>query len=405
MPLSGHLRELRSRLTKSFLAIGAGAVVGWLAYGRVFAWLREPFDAYRRTAVAHGHTVELTLTGITSAFSLKLDVALFVGVVLAAPVWIYQLWSFLSPGLHRNERRYAVGFVAAATPLFLLGLTLGYLIVPKSVAILLGLTPHGVANLPTVGQYLSFVLRLCLAFGVAFLVPVVVVGLNFAGVLSSARLRSWWRGAVLVVFVFAAIITPTPDAVTMTLLALPMLALLAVAWAVAWWHDRRVARRVAADLTEETSPIEPPTPIHDSQEPSMRPTTPDDAAHDDAAHDAAAHHDAARINFADVNAEAAWTTDGVLGALSRRAILVKSSLGLAAAGALTMMPALPALTSTAASEAPEVDSIAPESASLDAPLIAHVKDLQSGEMSLYAGEREVVVRDPALAARLFNVAK
>jgi sec-independent protein translocase protein TatC len=269
MPLTEHLRELRNRLLISVIAIGVGATIGWITYDRIFAVIRRPFDEYRATALANGRTVELTLNGITSAFTLKLDVALFVGIVLATPVWTYQLWAFLRPGLHRRERRYTIGFVLAATPLFLAGIALGYLVLPNAIDILLGLTPIGVANLPTVGEYLSFVLRLALAFGIAFLMPVVVVALNFAGVLSAERLRSWWRGAVLGVFVFSAVITPTPDPWNMTLLALPMLLLLLIAWGIAWWNDRRKRRRRASEgwdqlADDEASALDTtPSPVDD----------------------------------------------------------------------------------------------------------------------------------------------
>lgn len=269
MPLAEHLRELRNRLFKSALAIVAFGVLGWVYYDQIFDVIRRPFD---EVAAESNGTVELTLTGITSAFTLQLNVAMFVGLVLATPVWTYQLWAFLRPALHRKERRYTLGFVLAATPLFLMGIGLAYLMLPGAIRILLGLTPNNVANLPTVSEYLSFVLRFALAFGIGFLMPVLVVALNFAGVLTAERLRTWWRYAVLGVFLFAAIITPTPDPWNMTLLAAPMLLLLLVAWLIAWWHDRRVAARgEGAEWSDEDgAPIEAPTPIE--------PATPVDAA-------------------------------------------------------------------------------------------------------------------------------
>src|SRR6478735_7552669 len=222
MPLSGHLRELRNRLFKSAIAVIAFGVLGWVFYDQILDFLLEPIYDYKKTAEAHGQVVQLTLTGITSPFTLKLNVAMFVGVLLATPVWTYQLWAFLRPGLHRKERHYTL--------------------LPSAIRLLFELTPDNVANLPTVPEYLSFVMRLALAFGIGFLMPVVVVALNFAGVLTAARLRTWWRGAVLAVFLFCAIVTPTPDPWNMTLLAIPMLLLLLIAWFIAWLHDRRKAR-------------------------------------------------------------------------------------------------------------------------------------------------------------------
>jgi sec-independent protein translocase protein TatC len=262
MPLADHLRELRNRLFKAGLGILAGAVVGWVFYDQIFDVLRQPFDDYV-ASVSDDQTVVLTLSGITSAFSLKLNVAMFTGLVLSTPIWTYQLWAFISPGLHQRERRWTLAFVAAATPLFLAGVGLAYLILPTAVEILLDLTPNDVANLPTVSEYLSFVLRLALAFGIAFLLPVLVVGLNFAGVLTAHRLRTWWRGSVVGVFVFAAVATPTPDPWNMTLLAIPMLLLLLIAWAIAWWHDRRRPAHLSTDTCDddEASSVDAPEPI------------------------------------------------------------------------------------------------------------------------------------------------
>lgn len=272
MPLVDHLRELRNRMLRAGIAIVLGAVVGWIFYDEIFAVLREPFDSYAEQA-SDDQTVVLTLSGITSAFSLKLNVAMFSGVVLATPFWTYQLWAFISPGLHARERKWSMAFVAAATPLFLAGVGFAYLILPNAVEILLDLTPGDVANLPTVSEYLSFVLRLALAFGIAFLLPVIVVGLNLSGVLSAARLRSWWRGAVFGVFLFAAIATPTPDPWNMTLLAIPMLLLLLIAWGIAWLNDRRRAARDPSGRwdDDEASPIDDVTSVDDVR-PVDRPT-------------------------------------------------------------------------------------------------------------------------------------
>ena len=276
MPLSGHLRELRNRLFKSALAVVAFGVLGWVFYDQIIEVLTEPINDYIDQARADGKNVALTLSGITSAFALKLNVAMFTGIVLATPVWTYQLWAFLRPGLHARERRYTIAFVAAATPLFLVGIGLAYLVLPGAINVLLGLTPDDVANLPTVSEYLSFVLRLALAFGIGFLLPVLVVALNFAGVLTADRLRTWWRGAILGVFVFAAVITPTPDPWNMTLLAVPMLVLLFIAWTIAWWRDRRVAAREGdsewtddddAPIAEPTS-IDEPSPVEASPPPA-----------------------------------------------------------------------------------------------------------------------------------------
>ncbi len=265
MTLSEHLRELRRRMFVAALAIVVGAIVGWVFYDQITKVLNRPLTHYAQVAAEHGHQVSLILTGVTDPFSLKLSVAFFAGLLLASPVWIYETWAFVAPGLRHSERKWTVVFVAAATPLFAAGVALGYWILPKTLDLLLGLSPPGVANLVTVDAYYSFLLRLMFAFGLAFLVPLFAVGLNAVGILSADRMRRWWRGAVLAVFVFAAVITPTPDPWNMTLLATPILVLLLVAYVIALLNDRRRARRRAEQpewADDETSPVDPnPSPL------------------------------------------------------------------------------------------------------------------------------------------------
>ena len=182
MSLGDHLRELRNRLIVAIIAIVLGGVVGWLAYDWLLATLlraaagAEP-AARRRSGAAR------TSRGVTTAFSLKLKVALFVGVLIASPVWLYEVWAFIVPGLTRREKRTAMAFVAAAVPLFLAGCYLATWALPKAVEVLLGFTPHGAANLQNASDYLDFVTRFILAFGLAFLLPVFLVMLNVAHVL------------------------------------------------------------------------------------------------------------------------------------------------------------------------------------------------------------------------------
>ncbi len=232
MPLADHLRELRSRLAKSLIAIGVGMVVGWVYYDEVFAFIRSPFDTVVAAAAEQGRDVTLAFTGVVDPFVMQLKVAGVTGVLLASPVWLYQLWRFVTPGLHTNERRWALGFAAIATPLFLAGAALAYSVLPKGLDILLGFTPENIENIVSVDRYLSFFLRMLLVFGVGFLLPVLVVGLNFAGVLSAAQLRSWWRWILMGIVVFAAVATPTGDPFNLALLALPLVGLMLLAWLV-----------------------------------------------------------------------------------------------------------------------------------------------------------------------------
>ena len=268
MPLAAHLGELRSRLVKSLLAIAVGTVVGWVFYDEIFAVIRAPFDAVVAEAAAQGHDMTLAFTGVADPFVMQMKVAGVTGILLATPVWLYQLWRFVTPGLHRNERRWALGFAVVATPLFLAGAGLAYVFLPRGLAILLGFTPDNIENIISVDRYLSFFLRMLLVFGIGFLIPLLVVALNLSGVLSARQLRSWWRGIVMGVVLFAAIATPTGDPFNLLLLALPLLVLMLLAWAACWANDRRRARRALAEpawADDETSPLGEPVAPRDDQ--------------------------------------------------------------------------------------------------------------------------------------------
>ena len=261
MPLTDHLRELRSRLVKSGLAIAIGMVVGWIAYPTLFAWLSQPFNAVVAQAEAEGRSITLALTGVADPFVLQLQVAAVAGIILSSPVWLYQLWRFVTPGLHRNERRWALGFALVATPLFLSGVALAYVVLPLGLDILFGFTPEGVENIVSVDRYLSFFLRTVLVFGVGFLVPLLLVLLNFAGVLSGKRLLSWWRWIILSVFLFAAVATPTGDPINLLLLAAPIMLLVALAIVVCVLNDRRRARRAGSEPDYEALDDDEASPL------------------------------------------------------------------------------------------------------------------------------------------------
>lgn len=262
MPLTEHLRELRGRLVKSGLAIGLGMVVGWVYYPQLFAWLSEPFSRVVDQAQEQGQEITLALTGVADPFVLQIQVAAVAGVALSAPIWLYQLWRFVTPGLHRHEKRWALGFVAVATPLFAAGIILAYTVLPYGLEILFGFTPQGVANIVSVDRYLSFFLRTMVVFGIGFLAPLLLVLLNFAGVLPAKRLISWWRWIILIVCIFAAVATPTGDPINLLLLAGPMLVLVAIAVGIASLNDRRRARRGpdSADYSELSDDEASPEP-------------------------------------------------------------------------------------------------------------------------------------------------
>ena len=239
MSLGDHLRELRRRFVISATAIVLGSVLGWVRYDWLFNQILEPL---RKLAAQRHGLVNINFGGITQPFTVQLQVALFVGVIVASPVWLYQVWGFIVPGLTKREKRTTMMFVAAAAPLFLSGCYLATRVVGKAVEVLLGFTPQGAANLPDAALYLTFVTRFILAFGLAFLLPVFLVGLNVAHILPARVMLKGWRIAVILIFVFSAMMTPTPDAWTMLALALPMIGLFFAAVGVAMLLDRRRAR-------------------------------------------------------------------------------------------------------------------------------------------------------------------
>jgi Twin arginine targeting (Tat) protein translocase TatC len=255
MSLGDHLRELRRRFLIAAAAIVVGSVLGWVEYDWLFAQIMAPL---RKLAAERGGLVNINFGGITQPFTVQLQVAMFVGVIVASPVWLFQVWGFIVPGLTKREKRTTMAFVGAAAPLFLAGCFMATKVVPKAVEILIGFTPKGAANLPDAALYLTFVTRFILAFGLAFLLPVFLVGLNVAHILPARIMLKGWRIAVMLIFVFSAMMTPTPDAWTMLVLALPMVGLFYAAVGVSMLLDKRRARREpewAKVPDDEASPL------------------------------------------------------------------------------------------------------------------------------------------------------
>ncbi|WP_123378720.1 twin-arginine translocase subunit TatC [Pseudokineococcus lusitanus] len=256
MPLGSHLRELRNRLVIAAVAVVLGAVAGWFLYNPAIEALSAPLT---EAAVAQNREgdIELNFNSVTSPFDLKVKVSVFLGILVSSPIWLWQLWAFVTPGLTRKEKRYAGGFVVVAVPLFLGGAALAYLALPRAVAFLVDLTPDGTVNYVDAQVYLGFVMRILLAFGIAFLLPVVLVALNMVGLLAGRTMLKAWRWVVVVCFTFAAVATPSPEVTAMFTLALPMCALFFLAIGISMLLDRRRAKREGyADLADdEVSPL------------------------------------------------------------------------------------------------------------------------------------------------------
>ena len=240
MPLRSHLVELRNRLIVAGLAVIACAVAGWFLYEPLVAELVRPMEI---AAEVNSQDLQLRFFSVTEAFDQQVKLSLWIGVIVSSPVWIYQLWAFITPGLTKKERWYAVGFLGAAVPLFLAGVALAWLVLPNAFIFLTSLNPEAVDSIFDFSLYLGFVTRIALGFGIAFLLPVVMVALNFAGLASGRGLLKGWRVAIVASFVFAAIASPTPDIIVMFALATPIVGLYWIAVAVAVVNDKRRARR------------------------------------------------------------------------------------------------------------------------------------------------------------------
>jgi sec-independent protein translocase protein TatC len=270
MPLIDHIRELRNRIVKMALGLGAGMVVGFIFFNPVWRIIERPLCS----ASIRGYTGckqlgvnELALDGPIDPFYLRVKVAVIVGVIVSSPVWLYQVWAFIAPGLYAREKRWSYIFLGSAVPLFLAGNLLAYWSLGRSMHYLLGLAPTGVANIVEVDQYMSFVVTMLVAFGIAFEVPLLIIMLNLAGILTHQRFRKWRRVMIFCVFLIAGIANPSPDPSTMLILGGCCVAMVEVAEFIVWSNDRRRARLhpnpYAGLSDDEVSPIE----LDDSQTP------------------------------------------------------------------------------------------------------------------------------------------
>lgn len=241
MSLKEHLIEARNRLFKSLIALALCTIVGFFVYDDLLALLIEPVkDA--------GGSVNFT--AVMSPFDILLKVALFVGLVLSSPVWIYQIWAFIVPGLKSNERKLGYAFAAVAVPLFLGGVAMAYFVLPFALEFFIGLAPENSDTLFTIDTYLPFIFRLLLAFGLAMLVPVLMVGLNMVGVLSSKLILKNWRITVFLIALVAAMAAPGGDMITMFALAGPLFVTFAAATIFCVLNDKKRAKKLKAQEAE-----------------------------------------------------------------------------------------------------------------------------------------------------------
>lgn len=256
MSVLDHLRELRRRLITVILVIAAGAVVGWFVYNPLLELLKHPYCnipfQHRLGAMNQSASqCKLQFRAPLDGFTIRLKVSVVAGAVITSPVWLYQLWAFITPGLRRNEKRWTVAFVLTSTLLFAMGMGLAYFTLYKGLSVLITQAGQGTQAALDVTSYISFVILMLIIFGASFELPLLIVMLNAVRVLPFSILKCGQRLGIFLIFLFAAIATPSTDPFTMIAMAVPMVLLfeLSVLWC--FLYDRRRARRQLAAETEQ----------------------------------------------------------------------------------------------------------------------------------------------------------
>jgi sec-independent protein translocase protein TatC len=253
MPLADHLRELRNRLAKAMLAIVVITIVAAFFYNDIINFLTKPvldsvgcgetFEQLAKSKSSSHPCAQITINGLLAPFTLALQVSLMAGVVFASPIWLYQLWAFVAPGLHKHEKKYAYAFVGTGVPLFFGGAFFAYKVLPTTAKVLIDFTPHGVSNLLPLDDLLQLVTRMVIVFGLSFELPLLLIMLNLTGVLSGTRMLGWWRAMILGITIFAAVATPSTDPLSMLALAGPIWVLYFGAVVFSIFNDKRKRRR------------------------------------------------------------------------------------------------------------------------------------------------------------------
>jgi sec-independent protein translocase protein TatC len=267
MPLMDHLRELRNRLVKAVLAIGVGMVAALFFSNQTWNFLVHPFcsSVINHQTGCHQFGDQLVISGVFDAFFLRVKVAFFLALIGTSPVWLYQLWAFLAPGLYSREKKWAYLFVGTAAPLFAGGAVLAYLVMDRGLHYLLSLAPGNTALLPSVDTYFGYFTGMILGFGIAFELPLVIIMLNLVGILTHERFRKWRRMIIFGIFLICGIVNPSPDPWTMLLLGGLAVALTELAEVFVYFNDKRRARLhpdpYAGLADDQLAPIEAPEDV------------------------------------------------------------------------------------------------------------------------------------------------
>jgi sec-independent protein translocase protein TatC len=248
MALSDHLRELRARIIRSTVVLVIAFFVALYFYEDLYQLILHPYEEAKKN-LPSGTKSEPVLSGVAAGLTFQLKLCGLAALVGSSPYWLYQIWAFIVPGLHPNERKWSRIFAAIAGPLFFAGVAVGYYVLPKAITVLIGFTPADVTNLVEFTQFFSFISRMLLIFGIAFEIPLFVIMLNLAGVVSGKALGRYRPWIILGTFVFAAVATPSTDPFSMLMLAIPMLVLFAAAEIIARAVDR--ARGRGKDSTDQ----------------------------------------------------------------------------------------------------------------------------------------------------------
>jgi sec-independent protein translocase protein TatC len=259
MPLMDHLHELRNRVVKVALAIIAGASVSWVFFDRIWAFMQRPYCqavGYCKVNTL-GHS--LFISNVTDGFYLHIKVSIIAGAVITSPIWLYQLWAFIAPGLYAREKRWTYAFLGSAVPLFGLGCFFAFLAMSRGLKFFLSMA-GGLTALFTADSYIGYWIAMIIGIGLCFEVPLFLVILNMARVITHERFRKWRRLIIFLVFVFAGIASPSPDPLTMLLLGGVVVVLVEAAELIIYLNDKRYARNhpdlYAGLADDELSPID-----------------------------------------------------------------------------------------------------------------------------------------------------